>query len=104
MKDLTYQKFNLVEMILELGLRYQYGKKNLRKWRNIINYYSYNTLTRYLVWKETGMLPVGTNLNNRIKILKKEGIKIPHHGPEGIRTLDLSVSSRKTLVDPEFLR
>ena len=70
------------------------GKKKLNQWISIVGFSGYNTLTRYLVWKETGSLPVGTNLDERIKILKNQGIKIPFHGPEGIRTLDLSVNSR----------
>ena len=50
------------------------GKKNLQKWMEIIGCASYNTLTRYQVWKETGSLSPRTDINERIKILKERGI------------------------------
>jgi len=53
------------------------GKKNLKQWMNQIGFSSYNTITRYLVWSETGKLSPGTNIHDRIKILKERGIKFP---------------------------
>jgi hypothetical protein len=61
-----------------------YGKKNLELWMNHIGFSSYNTLTRYFVWRETGILPKNTDINDRIKILKERGIKFPPNVPEGI--------------------
>jgi len=58
------------------------GKKNLNVWMEKVGYSSYNTITRYLVWKETGTLPVGTDINDRLKILKEKGItRIPQLRP-----------------------
>ena len=59
-------------------------KKNLELWMNHIGFSSYNTLTRYFVWRETGILPKNTDINDRIKILKERGIKFPPNVPEGI--------------------
>ena len=53
------------------------GKKNLQRWMDTIGFSSYNTLTRYMVWKETGSLPPKTDINDRIKILKERGIDFP---------------------------
>ena len=53
------------------------GKQNLEKWMNIVGFSSYNTLTRYAVWKETGSLSRGTDINERIKILKERRINSP---------------------------
>lgn len=53
------------------------GKAALQKWMKEIGFKSYNTLTRYLVWKETGFLVPSTDINDRIKILKDRGIRIP---------------------------
>ena len=61
------------------------GKQRLKQWINTIGFSSYNTMTRYLVWKETSFLSPGTDINDRIKILKEKGIKIPFLSvPEGI--------------------
>ncbi len=57
------------------------GQKNLQMWMNYVGFSSYNTLTRYLVWKETGFLPAKTNIHDRIKILKMRGIKFPPTAP-----------------------
>ena len=54
---------------------YIYGRKNLQDWINCVGFYSYNHLTKYLVWKETGFLRPYTNINDRIEILKEKGIK-----------------------------
>lgn len=53
------------------------GKKNLQRWIETISFSSYNTLTRYQVWKETGSLLPKTDINDRIKILKERGIAFP---------------------------
>lgn len=61
------------------------GKKKLKQWMEVVGFSSYNAITRYLVWKETGHLPVGTNINDRIEILEKRGInplKAPQVGLE----------------------
>tara|TARA_Y100000034_G_C6885891_1_gene406773 strand:+ start:285 stop:1139 length:855 start_codon:yes stop_codon:yes gene_type:complete len=69
------------------------GRKALQNWLNLIGYSSYNTITRYLVWKETGFLSPGTDINDRIKILKEKGNKFPFNVPGRIRTDDRVVSS-----------
>lgn len=53
------------------------GKKKLQQWMQNIGFSSYNSITRYLVWKETGKLPPRTNIHDRIKILKERGIIFP---------------------------
>jgi intein/homing endonuclease len=57
------------------------GRKRLKQWMDLIGNSSYNTLSRYLVWKETGTLPPGTNIHDRIRILKNMGIKFPKKAP-----------------------
>lgn len=69
------------------------GKKKLKRWMELIGFSSYNSISRYLVWKETGSLPVGTDINDRIKILEKRGIKFPISASGEIRTLDSAVNS-----------
>ena len=54
-----------------------YGRKNLEKWLNVIGFSSYNTMIRYLVWKELGYFPSKIDINERIKILEERGIKFP---------------------------
>ncbi len=54
-----------------------YGTENLAKWMSTVGFSSYNTVTRHLVWKETGYLPLKTNIHDRIKILKGRGISFP---------------------------
>ncbi len=66
------------------------GKAALNKWMKNVGFESYNVLTRYLVWKETGSLAPGTDINDRIKILKERGIEIPPpYAPNQDRTGDL---------------
>lgn len=73
-----------------------YGRKNLEKWLNTIGFSSYNTITRYLVWKELGYFPPKIDINERIKILKEKGIKFPEkYAPGRIRTDDLMVTPPK---------
>ncbi len=48
------------------------GKKKLKQWIEAIGFSNYNTITRFKVWKKTGSLPTGTNIEDRIKILKNE--------------------------------
>ena len=50
------------------------GRKMLSKWMKEVGYSSYNSITRYKVWEEYGYLPVGTDINDRIKMLKERGI------------------------------
>ena len=82
-KDLgipIYSFFRLREHNSRVNESYEifiYGKKNLAKWMLIIGFSSYNTITRYQVWKETGSLPPKTDINDRIKILKERGIEFP---------------------------
>lgn len=47
------------------------GKNNLKQWMKNIGFSSYNSLTRYLVWKKLGYLQPQTNLIDRLNILKK---------------------------------
>ena len=54
-----------------------YGRRKLAKWMSKVGFSSYNTLTRYQVWKETGSLRPKTDINDRIKILKERGIAFP---------------------------
>lgn len=54
-----------------------YGRKNLDKWLELIGFSSYNTITRYLVWKELGYFIPRIDINERIKILKERGIQFP---------------------------
>jgi hypothetical protein len=58
-----------------------YGKKNLKKWMETVGFSSYNSISRYLVWIETGHLPPKTNINDRIRILEKRRIKYPPSAP-----------------------
>lgn len=51
-----------------------YGIKNLNLWVNKVGFSSYNSITRYNVWKVLGYLPRDTDINKRIKILKERGI------------------------------
>jgi len=46
------------------------GRNQLKKWMKEIGFMSPNHITRYLVWKKLGYLPVGTNIIQRNKILK----------------------------------
>jgi len=50
------------------------GKKMLSKWMEEVRYSSYNSITRYLVWQEYGCLPKGTDINDRLELLKVRGI------------------------------
>jgi len=51
------------------------GKKNLNRWMSIVGFLSNNTLTRFYVWKEKGYLPKGTNINERISLLKENNFE-----------------------------
>ena len=66
------KKTKIIAYIVEIN-----GKKKLNQWMKDIGFSNYNTLTRYEIWKETGSLPVGTDVNERIKILKDRGIEFP---------------------------
>ncbi len=46
------------------------GRDQLKKWMREIGFESPNHITRYLVWKKLGYLPVGTNIIQRNRILK----------------------------------
>ena len=82
------------------------GKKRLRQWMDQIGFSSYNSITRYLVWRHTGSLAPKTNINDRILILEKVGMKNIPGAPSTrfestnnignhIISGDLMVSSRK---------
>ncbi len=76
------------------------GRENLVRWLSLVGFSSYNTITRYLVWKETGSLPKGTDINDRIKILKERGIASPLKAPRvGFEptTARLTASRTKTI-------
>ncbi|MBT3836198.1 hypothetical protein HOD05_05435 [Candidatus Woesearchaeota archaeon] len=60
------------------------GKKNLSKWIEEVGYSSYNSITRYRVWKEYGYLPKGTNINDRLELLKVRGINPLVSAPDRI--------------------
>ncbi len=53
------------------------GRKQLEKWMQIVGFASFNALTRYLLWKELGTYQIGTDINDRLKILKERGIAFP---------------------------
>jgi len=46
------------------------GRNQLEKWMKEIGFSSQNHITRYLVWKKLGYLPVGTDIVKRLEILK----------------------------------
>ena len=48
------------------------GTKALEKWMKEIGFTNFNQLTKYWVWQRQGHLPPKTNVNDRIKILKKK--------------------------------
>ncbi len=70
-----------------------YGKKNLDKWLELIGFSSYNTITRYLLWKELGYFIPKININERIKILKEKGIEFPPKRPRS----DFPTNTRKVI-------
>ena len=47
------------------------GRNQLNKWMKEVGFNSSNHTTRYLVWKKIGYLPIGTNIKDRYKMLKK---------------------------------
>ena len=47
------------------------GRNQLKKWMKKVGFASPNHMTRYLVWKKLGYLPVGTNILKRLEILKE---------------------------------
>ena len=47
------------------------GKDQLKKWIKDVDFLSPNHVTRYLVWKKFGYLPVGTDILERLEMLKE---------------------------------
>ncbi|MCH8003757.1 MAG: hypothetical protein IH934_03920 [Nanoarchaeota archaeon] len=62
------------------------GRDQLNKWMKEVGFKSSNHITRYLVWKKLGYLPIGTDILERNQILNKEAqLGLVRPGPENLR-------------------
>ncbi len=110
LRDLSFT-FGSVKAIRKLNGKtfrsyqiYIYGRDNLQKWMDLIGFTNYNTLSKYVLWKETGSVAPRKTIDDRIDILKKRGVVFPPTPQAGVSQACKQGNKQSSFLEPATAR